>query len=66
MIVNRIADADAEASVLSKASTLIDALPWLERFHGQTVVVKYGGNAMTSHELQQAFDELRAVTFIQR
>ncbi len=31
---------------LGKASTLIEALPWLERFHGSTVVVKYGGNAL--------------------
>jgi acetylglutamate kinase len=38
-----------------KAATLIEALPWLARFHGSTVVVKYGGNAMTSPELRQAF-----------
>ena len=31
---------------LGKASTLIEALPWLKRFHGATVVIKYGGNAM--------------------
>ena len=36
---------------------LVDALPWLERFHGKIVVVKYGGNAMTSPELQAAFAE---------
>jgi acetylglutamate kinase len=40
-----------------KAATLIDALPWLERFHGKVVVVKYGGNAMLTPELQQAFAE---------
>jgi acetylglutamate kinase len=44
-------------TALIKAGTLIDALPWLERFHGRIVVVKYGGNAMTSPELQQAFAE---------
>jgi len=38
-----------------KAATLIEALPWLARFHGSTVVVKYGGNAMTAPELRQAF-----------
>lgn len=38
-----------------KAMTLIDALPWLARFYGKVVVIKYGGNAMTSPELQQAF-----------
>ena len=35
----------------------IDALPWLERFHGKIVVIKYGGNAMTSPELQRSFAE---------
>lgn len=39
----------------SKAATLIEALPWLARFHGETVVVKYGGNAMIEPELQRAF-----------
>ena len=45
------------AQAMAKAVTLIDALPWLERFHGKIVVVKYGGNAMTSPELQRAFAE---------
>ena len=30
-----------------QGGVLVDALPWLERFHGKVVVVKYGGNAMT-------------------
>jgi acetylglutamate kinase len=38
-----------------KAAVLIESLPWLERFHGATVVIKYGGNAMVDPELQQAF-----------
>jgi acetylglutamate kinase len=42
---------------LARAAILVDALPWLERFHGKVVVVKYGGNAMTSPELQAAFAE---------
>ena len=42
-------------TAIDKASTLIEALPWLERFHGTTVVVKYGGNAMTDPKLQEAF-----------
>jgi acetylglutamate kinase len=42
---------------LARAAILVDALPWLERFHGKVVVVKYGGNAMTSLELQSAFAE---------
>jgi acetylglutamate kinase len=40
---------------LGKASTLIEALPWLERFSGSTIVIKYGGNAMIDHELKRAF-----------
>jgi acetylglutamate kinase len=40
---------------LGKATTLIEALPWLERFHGSTVVVKYGGNAMDTSEVQRTF-----------
>ena len=42
---------------LEKAATLVDALPWLSRFHDKIVVVKYGGNAMTSPQLQSAFAE---------
>ena len=42
---------------LENAEVLIDALPWLARFHGKIIVVKYGGNAMTSPELQAAFAE---------
>jgi acetylglutamate kinase len=40
---------------LAKAATLIEALPWLERFHGETVVIKFGGHAMTDEELCFAF-----------
>ena len=39
----------------AKAATLIEALPWLDRFHGQTVVIKYGGHAMTDEPLRRAF-----------
>jgi acetylglutamate kinase len=38
-----------------KAVVLTEALPWLQRFHGTTVVVKYGGNAMLDDELKRAF-----------
>jgi acetylglutamate kinase len=44
-------------AALAKAGTLIEALPWLNRFHGETVVIKFGGNAMVSEELRQAFAE---------
>ena len=40
---------------LPKAAALVEALPWLKAFSGRTVVVKYGGNAMTSPALQAAF-----------
>ena len=39
------------------AAALVEALPWLEQFHGKTVVVKYGGNAMTEESLREAFAE---------
>ncbi|MDF5751967.1 acetylglutamate kinase [Spongiactinospora sp. TRM90649] len=38
-----------------KAATLIEALPWLAGFHGATVVIKYGGHAMTDDTLKAAF-----------
>ena len=46
---------DAADGALAKAATLIEALPWLERFHGETVVIKFGGHAMTDKELCFAF-----------
>ncbi|MFD6187034.1 acetylglutamate kinase [Streptomyces goshikiensis] len=39
----------------ARARTVIEALPWLERFQGRTVVVKFGGNAMVDEELKRAF-----------
>ncbi|MED7923390.1 acetylglutamate kinase [Nonomuraea sp. LP-02] len=47
----------------TKAGTLIEALPWLTRFHGATVVIKYGGNAMTDEGLKAGFAE--DVVFLQ-
>jgi acetylglutamate kinase len=41
----------------AKARTLAAALPWLKRYHGKVVVVKYGGNAMTDDDLKRAFAE---------
>jgi len=38
-----------------KASVLAEALPYIQRFHGRTIVVKYGGNAMTDEHLKQCF-----------
>jgi len=45
------------ATAGDKAQVLIDSLPWLKRFHGETIVVKFGGNAMVSPDLQRAFAE---------
>ena len=45
------------AAATAKAATLIEALPWLDRFHGATVVIKYGGHAMTADELRAGFAE---------
>nr|Q9LCS6.1 RecName: Full=Acetylglutamate kinase; AltName: Full=N-acetyl-L-glutamate 5-phosphotransferase; AltName: Full=NAG kinase; Short=NAGK [Streptomyces clavuligerus]CAB82481.1 acetylglutamate kinase [Streptomyces clavuligerus] len=42
-------------NALPKARTLIEALPWLTRHHGKTIVVKFGGNAMVNEELKGAF-----------
>jgi len=43
------------SSAAARASVLADALPWLQRFAGGIVVVKYGGNAMTDDALKAAF-----------
>lgn len=40
-----------------KAATLIESLPWLKRFSGKVVVVKFGGNAMVNDDLKRAFAE---------
>jgi acetylglutamate kinase len=44
-----------KAAAIMKAKTLLEALPWLERFHGQILVIKLGGHAM--------FDESRHASF---
>ena len=48
-------NADGQQAASAKAATLIEALPWLTRFHGQTVVIKYGGHAMEDEALRLAF-----------
>jgi acetylglutamate kinase len=42
-------------SPTAKAGVLAEALPYIKRFHGKTIVVKYGGNAMTDEHLKQCF-----------
>lgn len=49
--------ADSAKTAQDKAATLIEALPWIQRFAGTTMVIKYGGNAMVNEELRRAFAE---------
>ncbi len=56
--------AQLQSEIYTKAGTLIEALPWLKKYAGKTVVIKYGGNAMTSDELKRAFVE--DVVFLRR
>jgi acetylglutamate kinase len=51
----RAADGQRRLDAATKAQTLVEALPWLERFRGALVVVKYGGNAMVDDTLKAAF-----------
>ncbi len=46
----------------SKADVLIEALPYLQKFHGSTVLVKFGGSAM--EDMSRAHDVLRDVAFM--
>lgn len=39
---------------VAKAAVLVEALPYIKKFHGQTVVIKYGGNAMLNDDLKAA------------
>ena len=45
----------ASLSPTVKAEVLAEALPYIRRFHGRTIVVKYGGNAMTEEKLKRSF-----------
>ncbi len=42
-------------NLVDKAATLQEALPYIRRFHGEILVIKYGGNAMVSDELRDSF-----------
>lgn len=45
----------ADAQAAEKARILAEALPYIQRFHGKTIVVKFGGNAMTDEALKTGF-----------
>ena len=51
------ADPAQYAAMLAKAETLVEALPYLQRYAGKTFVVKYGGHAMGDPELARDFAE---------
>lgn len=46
---------DVSLNADQKCAVLIEALPYIQRFHGKTIVIKYGGNAMTDVVLQEKF-----------
>jgi acetylglutamate kinase len=46
---------DSPITAAHKARVLAEALPYIKRFHGRTIVVKYGGNAMTDAKLKSSF-----------
>ena len=49
----------------TRAHVLVQALPYLQRYYGKTVVVKYGGNAMTSEELkEQVMEDIVLLTMV--
>jgi acetylglutamate kinase len=50
-------DSLANIAPRDKAEILAQALPYIRKFHGKTIVIKYGGNAMTDPELQADFAE---------
>ena len=55
IVIQQDKDSVRRAAATVKAGTLIEALPWLDQFHGETVVIKYGGHAMTADELRAGF-----------
>ena len=52
-----MSDNPRELDAAVKAAVLIESLPWLQRFAGKVVVVKFGGNAMVDDNLKRAFAE---------
>ena len=44
-----------QISPAQEAAILAEALPYIKRFHGKTIVVKFGGNAMVDEKLKQCF-----------
>ncbi|WP_426623354.1 acetylglutamate kinase [Leifsonia sp. McL0607] len=57
MTTEETAEGAERAAATAKAATLIESLPWLKTFHDRIIVVKFGGNAMVSEDLQRTFAE---------
>ncbi|WP_447765356.1 acetylglutamate kinase [Sphingopyxis panaciterrae] len=55
--MNQTADPSKMPDLLAKAETLVEALPYLQRYAGETFVIKYGGHAMGDAEAQRDFAE---------
>ncbi|WP_330446497.1 acetylglutamate kinase [Kocuria rhizophila] len=55
--MSRLSDNTRYETARSKAETLMEALPWIQRYAGSTMVFKYGGNAMVNDQLRRAFAE---------
>ena len=55
--MNHISDPSKMPDLLTKAETLVEALPYLQRYAGETFVIKYGGHAMGDAEAQRDFAE---------
>lgn len=51
----QLGDSDVSVAPLDKAAILAEALPYIRTFNGKTIVVKYGGNAMTDDKLKEDF-----------
>lgn len=52
-------------ALIKKAQILVDALPYIQKFAGKTVVIKYGGNAMINEELKnQVMEDITLLKFI--
>ncbi|AGF49358.1 acetylglutamate kinase [Candidatus Kinetoplastidibacterium galati] len=52
-MINISNNANYKISSDVKATVLSEALPYIRKFHGKTIVIKYGGNAMTDYHLQR-------------
>jgi len=53
--LSRVFFMSIETAAQQKANILAEALPYIQRFHGKTIVIKYGGNAMTEEALKLQF-----------